>query len=125
MIYGIGTDIVSIERINEALSSYADKFAQRILSADEYAEFATVGQQQHFLAKRFAVKEAFAKALGTGIRDAVAFKAITVSHNALGKPELQFSPELQALLTANKITQTHVSISDEKTYAVAFVILEQ
>jgi len=77
-----------------------------------------------FLAKRFAAKEAFAKALGTGLRTPATFQNIGVAHDDLGRPVLDLAADLQVLLDAKGITYMHISISDEKALAVAFVILE-
>ena len=77
-----------------------------------------------FLAKRFAAKEAFSKALGTGLRAPATFQNIAVSHDDLGKPILVLAPELQAFLSEKNIQKMHISISDEKNLAAAFVVLE-
>jgi len=124
MIYGIGTDIVRIQRIDENLQRYGDRFASRILSDDEFEGFQASARKAHFLAKRFAAKEAAAKALGTGFRDGLNLKDISVIHDELGKPILEFSPKGHEHLKSRSISGTHLSISDEQDYAVAFVILE-
>jgi len=77
-----------------------------------------------FLAKRFAAKEAFSKALGTGLRAPATLQNIAVSHDELGKPILVLAPALQAFLASKNISKTHISISDEKNLAAAFVVLE-
>ena len=82
-------------------------------------------QPARFLAKRFAAKEAFAKALGTGIRAPATWHNIRVAHDELGKPVLDFDPELAELLDRHAIRSHHLSISDEKDMAAAFVILEK
>lgn len=124
MIYGIGTDIVEVARIEESLARFGHVFAMRILSEREMQEFAQSNTQARFLAKRFAAKEAFAKALGTGIRAPATFENIGVAHDDLGKPVLDIAPALQALLEAKGIQYLHLSISDEKSLAAAFVVLE-
>ena len=78
-----------------------------------------------FLAKRFAAKEAFAKALGTGLREPATFQNIGITHDDLGKPVLDLAPPLQKLLDKKGIIQQHLSISDEKALAAAFVVLEK
>lgn len=125
MIYGIGTDIVEVVRIEESLSRFGDAFAQRILTQDEWQEYATIRVKARFLAKRFAAKEAFAKALGTGIRGAASFENIGIGHDTLGKPVFQLAPVLQQYLQDKDISSFHLSISDEKALAVAFVVLEK
>ncbi len=125
MIFGIGTDIVAISRIESAMGKHGDRFVQRILAAAEMEEHAKATQPIKFIAKRFAVKEAFSKAFGTGIGEAVGWHDVWVTHNALGKPEIAVSDALQVRLKAAGITNTHVSISDEVDCAVAYVILEK
>ncbi|HEY8119359.1 MAG TPA: holo-ACP synthase [Methylophilaceae bacterium] len=125
MIYGIGTDIVEVSRIEESLARFGNAFAERILTEQEWLSFSQSHTKARFLAKRFAAKEAFAKALGTGLRTPATFQNIGVSHDSLGKPILIMAPELQQLLDQKNISQQHLSISDEKALAVAFVVLEK
>ena len=124
MIFGIGTDIVEVSRIEASINEFGDAFARRILAESEFPSYQQSHIKARFLAKRFAVKEAFSKALGTGLRAPATFQNIAVSHDDLGKPILIFADELQALLLARNIANTHVTISDEKNLAVAFVVLE-
>ena len=124
MIYGIGTDIVEVSRIQGSLDRYGAAFANRVLTVEEWLAFEQSNIKARFLAKRFAAKEAFAKALGTGLRTPVTFQNISVVHDDLGKPVLDFKPKLQALLDKRGICSQHLSISDEKELAVAFVVLE-
>ena len=124
MIYGIGTDIVEVARIEASISQFGDDFARRVLAQSELASYQASQIKARFLAKRFAAKEAFAKALGTGLRAPATFQNIAVSHDDLGKPILVLAAELQAFLIAKNILQTHISISDEKNLAAAFVVLE-
>jgi holo-[acyl-carrier protein] synthase len=125
VIYGIGTDIVEVSRIEESLARFGNAFAERILTEQEWLSFSQSHTKARFLAKRFAAKEAFAKALGTGLRTPATFQNIGVSHDSLGKPILIMAPELQQLLDQKNISQQHLSISDEKALAVAFVVLEK
>lgn len=124
MIFGIGTDIVEVSRIEASIAQFGDEFAKRILADSEFSSYQKSHIKPRFLAKRFAAKEAFSKALGTGLRAPATFQNIAVSHDALGKPILVLAEELQTMLSAKNITQTHISISDEKNLAAAFVILE-
>jgi holo-[acyl-carrier protein] synthase len=124
MIFGIGTDIVEVSRIQASITQFGDEFAKRILADSELASYLQSQIKARFLAKRFAAKEAFSKALGTGLRAPATFQNIAVSHDELGKPILVLAPELQSLLDAKHITQAHISISDEKNLATAFVVLE-
>ncbi len=124
MIFGIGTDIVEVSRIEDSLARFGNAFAMRILSEREMQEFTQSHTQARFLAKRFAAKEAFAKALGTGIRAPATFDNIAVAHDDLGKPVLDIAPALQQYLETKGIRFMHLSISDEKSLAAAFVVLE-
>ncbi|HWT28704.1 MAG TPA: holo-ACP synthase [Methylophilaceae bacterium] len=125
MIFGIGTDIVEVARIEDSLARFGDAFAQRILTEQEWLSFQQSKTQGRFLAKRFAAKEAFAKALGTGLREPATFQNIGITHDDLGKPVLDLAPPLQKLLDKKGIVQQHLSISDEKALAAAFVVLEK
>ena len=124
MIYGIGTDIVAIKRLQAFWERHGDKARERLLAPQEYAAFDAASDKGRFLAKRFAAKEAFSKALGTGIRPPATLNAIAVVHDALGKPVINCYGELEKLLK-NRRLSAQLSISDEADYAVAFVILEQ
>lgn len=123
MIVGIGTDIVQIERISAALDRLGEGFARRVLTDAELQRFHGSKQPAAFLAKRFAAKEAAAKALGTGIGK-VSFKHLEVSNNAQGAPELTFFGYAAELQKQKRITRLHLSLSDEKDAAIAFVVLE-
>lgn len=125
MIHGIGTDIVEVSRIEDSLARFGDAFAERILTQQEWSSFTQSQTKARFLAKRFAAKEAFAKALGTGLRAPATFQNIGITHDDLGKPVLDLAPELQAYLDARGISGQHLSISDEKALAAAFVVLEK
>ncbi len=124
MILGIGTDIVSTARIASACERHGVAFAERLLTAPELAEYAEQAHPARFLAKRFAAKEAFAKATGQGLRHPVSLHNITIGHDTLGKPTLLFAPELKTYLNTRGVSRHHLSISDEHEHAVAFVILE-
>ena len=124
MILGIGTDIVAVARIEGAMERHGAAFAERILSAQELAEYARQAHPARFLSKRFAAKEAFAKATGHGLRHPISLHRITVGHDELGKPGFLFDAELSAHLQRLGIVRHYLSISDERDTAVAFVILE-
>ena len=124
MIYGIGTDIVEVGRIESSIEKFGDDFAKRILAESEMPSYLATSIKSRFIAKRFAAKEAFSKALGTGLRVPVTFQNIAVSHDALGKPILVLAKELQDFLTVKNISRMHITISDEKNLAAAFVVLE-
>ncbi|MBS0849065.1 holo-ACP synthase [Citrobacter sp. JGM124] len=123
-ILGIGTDIVEIARIEGAISRSGDRLAKRILSPDEWAQYQAHQQPARFLAKRFAVKEAAAKAFGTGIRNGLAFNQFEVSNNPLGKPLLLFHEQAQRMAQELGVRSIHVTLADERHYACATVIIE-
>ena len=124
MIYGIGTDIVAVKRLQGMWERHGDKALDKLLAPQERADFAKAADKGRFLAKRFAAKEAFSKALGTGIRPPAALPAIAVGHDELGKPGLAFCGQLAEMLENLGLT-AHLSLSDEAEYAIAYVILER
>ena len=124
MIYGIGTDIIEIPRIAAALERFGERFARRILCEPELRRFATNRLPAAYLAKRFAAKEAFTKALGTGIHAPANWHGVWVSNLRSGKPTLQLTEALQAMLDARGVGHAHVSLTDERGLASATVILE-
>jgi holo-[acyl-carrier protein] synthase len=124
VIFGIGTDIVAVARMAEFRRRHGERALERILAPQERDECLASAYPDRFLAKRFAAKEALAKALGTGIRAPVLLTAIAVGHDELGKPRFDFAPEMAAYIDERRLS-AHLSISDEHDYAVAFVIVEQ
>ena len=125
MIYGIGTDIVAVDRMVRSIRRHGNGMAERILGEPELLEYRAVSESARapFLAKRFAVKEATAKAFGLGFRDGLTMAQIVVEHDERGKPLLNFSGRALELVGECSIGESFVSISDEKGHAVAFVIL--
>lgn len=124
MIYGIGTDIAGIRRMSEVHARYGGKLAQRMLSPEEWGEYAEARDKDVFLTKRFAAKEAFSKAVGTGMRAPVMLTALSVVHDQLGRPGFAYSPELAAWMRERRLGRVHLSISDERDYVVAHVVVE-
>jgi holo-[acyl-carrier protein] synthase len=125
MIFGVGTDIVDVKRIKKMKS--INSFAKKILGDNENIKFLKLSESNKifFIAKQFAGKEAFAKAIGTGISGDINFKTIEILRNDKGKPIFKFAEKTQLLLDNLGIAHAHVSLSDEKEYALAFVILEK
>ncbi|WP_275554695.1 holo-ACP synthase [Mixta sp. Marseille-Q2659] len=123
-ILGLGTDIVEIERIEGVISRSGDRLARRVLSENEWQQYQAHQQPVRFLAKRFAVKEAAAKAFGTGIRGGLAFNQFEVYNDALGKPELRFFQQAAELAKQLGVQNVHVTLADERHYACATVIIE-
>jgi holo-[acyl-carrier protein] synthase len=124
MIYGIGVDICQISRIAGSLERFGDRFAERILDAQELQDFHASRRQVRFLAMRFAAKEATSKALGTGFKQGVAPRQIGLRHEASGKPGLVCNGRALELMESHAIAASNISLSDEADFAVAFVILE-
>ena len=125
MIYGIGTDILRIERIEQLYDKYGQALAERLLSRIELLEWRSVGNKTNFLAKRFAAKEAFAKAVHTGLRSPVTLHHISIAHDKLGRPEFVVEPPLQEWLRQQGIGRVHLSLSDDNGAVVAFAVAEK
>lgn len=123
-ILGLGTDIVEIARIEGVIARSGDRLARRVLSENEWAIWETHQQPVRFLAKRFAVKEAASKAMGTGIRNGLAFNQFEIYNDELGKPKLRLWGEAQRLAEQMGIVNIHVTLADERHYACATVIVE-
>lgn len=129
MIYGIGTDIIQISRVEAALKRNGDRFAEKILGPQElekyYARKAKVEARGiRFLATRFAAKEAFSKAIGLGMRMPMTWRAMQTLNAPSGKPVAVTSGALKEFMEEHGLT-AQVSITDETDYAVAFVIVEK
>lgn len=128
-IVGLGTDIVEIARIEQSLTR-SPALVKRVLTPAERAIYATLAENHpanaaRYLAKRFAAKEAAAKALGTGIGRGVSFQHLSVSNNADGAPQLALSDYAAELATQMGVSHIWLSITDEQAYAAATVILER
>ena len=132
MIYGIGTDIVEVRRIRDLLTRYGERFARRVLGPEELAEFRRrhgrgdhgPGYAARYLAKRFAAKEAFSKAIGLGLRGPMTLLSLQVLNDRHGKPIAVPRNALAAWLDERGLV-AHVSISDELDSALAFVVVER
>ena len=123
-IYGIGTDIVSIKRIKSSLKN--KNFIERIYNYQEVLKCKKAVNQHNCFAKRFAAKEAFSKALGTGISNGINFNEIIVLNNKSGKPYINLKGEKKKKIIKmfkQKKTKISLSLSDERDYAVAFVTI--
>ena len=125
MIVGIGTDIIKLSRISSSYDRLGDRFAQRILSPSEWNDFKESAQPLSLLAKRFAVKEAAGKALGTGIGQGVSWHDISVEHDELGAPLLMLKGRAAEHAAQKGVNNTQLSISDETDLAIAFVVLSK
>ena len=125
MIYGIGIDIVETQRVARLLDKYGERFARRVLTSIEWAAYERTARPVLFVANRFAAKEAFSKAMGTGFRYPVTLQCISIVPNRAGKPNFEFHPALQALVESHGIVGHHVTITDEQSVACACVVLEK
>ena len=125
MIYGIGIDVVEPHRVKRLLEKYGARFAHRVLTEREWPGYLRTINPVLFIANRFAAKEAFSKAMGTGFRYPVTLQCISIVQNSLGKPGFEFHPALAQRVAAEGIIGHHVTISDEKSLACACVVLEK
>ena len=125
-IFGIGTDIVNIKRIDSSLKKYGFKFKNKVFSKKEIFYCEKRKNSSSFYAKRFAAKEAFSKALGTGIRKGINLKNIEISNNTQGKPSILLKGNLSSYLKKKikcRKYNIYLSLSDDKPWAQATVII--
>jgi len=125
MIYGIGIDLVRVSRIEDALNRWGERFIGRVFAAEEAALCLKRAVPSSCFALRFAAKEAFSKAIGLGMRKGVRWKDIEVFHHPGGKPGLKLHGRSLEICNEAGITRIHLSLSDDRGYGVATVILEQ
>lgn len=129
MIAGIGTDIIELARIEAALARHGDRFAERVLGPEELLKFRqrrarSPARGIAFLATRFAAKEAFSKAIGLGMRTPMNWRAAQILNAPSGRP-IVFASGALADLMSERGWQAFVTVTDERLFAVAFVIVEQ
>ncbi len=128
MIYGIGTDICDVRRIQASLARHGERFAQRILSDAELATWRTRSQRWpergvRYLATRFSAKEAFSKAIGLGMRLPMTWRACEVGHLPSGQPTVVLHGELKTWFDSKSLS-AYLSLSDESDYAASFCVVE-
>jgi len=129
MIYGIGTDIVQISRVEAALKRSGERFAEKILGPEELVKYHARRAKNEvrglrFLATRFSAKEAFSKAIGLGMRMPMTWRSAQMLNAPSGKPTIVCSGALDEFMRTHRLT-AQVTISDEADYGVAFVIVTQ
>ena len=124
MIYGVGTDVVQIDRIAGSLERFGERFVQRLLMPEEFQQFTSSKRQVRFLAMRFAAKEAIAKAMGTGFAHGVWIRDMGVVQNAWGKPEIVYSERGRMMCRKLGIGEGHISLTDDAGLVMAFAVLE-
>ncbi len=122
IILGVGTDLVSVDRIRRLWSRYGTRALERILSEREYLVAESLRDPTRFLAMRFAGKEAVSKALGTGFRGLISLQAMTILPDALGKPTVSFSDDLRNELQRRRFAGIEISLADDGGWALAFAI---
>jgi holo-[acyl-carrier protein] synthase len=120
-IFGIGIDLVNVARVRAALERYPERFRNRIFTASEVKFCETLGDKYPSYAGRFAAKEAFSKALGTGLRDAIGWTEIEIQDNEKTRPTIKVTGRAAAVLAGRKV---HLSISHLPDYATAIVVIE-
>ena len=125
MIVGIGTDIVEIDRMRKLIDRFGDRIGKRILTDNEWQVYIKRNHSVTYLASRFAAKEAASKALGTGIAGGISFHSMEVIKDDAGKPQLRFLGKGLERFNQLEVVGSHISLSDEKRYAVATVVLEK
>ena len=127
MIYGVGTDLIEIKRVERVLARFGERFAQRILCEPELKRFRAHKQPVSYLAKRFAAKEAFTKALGTGIHAPANWHGVWVKNLPSGKPTMKLTggaaDRLAAITPPGMTAQIDLTITDDGPQAQAFVII--
>jgi len=124
VILGVGTDVVEIARVAAALDRWGERFVERILTPEERLRYAHTRRKASHLAKRFAAKEAFSKAIGTGIRAPFRWHAVAVGRDGRGKPGLVPRADMARHLAQLGVTASHLSLTDDAGVAMAFVVLE-
>jgi holo-[acyl-carrier protein] synthase len=124
MIYGIGIDIVAIERFQRFMAPGNSAIIERLFTKAERSRCGSRKDAASCMAARFAAKEAFLKALGTGLRDGISWQDMEVSNDALGKPELVLSGKAAVQFQAKELVSIHLSLSHDGGNAIAMVVLE-
>ena len=123
MIFGIGTDVVQLARVEEIYAKHGEHFVRRLLMPEEEAAFRRYKRPVRFLAMRFAAKEAIVKALGTGFAHGVWIRDVGCVQNPLGKPEVVYSPRGEQVRQRLGIGEGHVTLTDEAGLIVAVAVL--
>jgi holo-[acyl-carrier protein] synthase len=123
MIFGIGTDVVRLERISQVYEKYGERFVERLLLPAESAAFHQQTRPARFLAMRFAAKEAIVKAMGTGFAHGMWIRDVGVVSNAWGKPEIIWSPRGAAMCEQLGVGEGHITLTDEAGLIVAVAVL--
>jgi holo-[acyl-carrier protein] synthase len=124
-IFGVGIDLVRVDRLRASLERWGSRFEERVFTPGEIAACAKRKNRAGCLAIRFAAKEAFVKALGTGMRSPWRWRDVEVRNNSLGKPEIVLSDAAEAHCRSLGIRAWHLSLTDDGAYGAAVVVLEK
>jgi holo-[acyl-carrier protein] synthase len=125
MIIAIGTDIVEVSRIAQVLERQGQRFVERILSPNEIVQYQEKSHNVAFFAKRFAAKEAIAKALGTGIGHGVSFQDMVISNDDKGAPYADLFGGAAEVMKSRGGNRVLISLADEREYAMAYAVLTE
>jgi len=125
MIYGIGTDLVEVNRMEKIIQRWGERFTEKVYSQDEIDYCTRKAYPAIHYAARFAAKESFLKSLGIGLGMGVSLKDIEVINNAQGNPQLKMNERIRKVLDTHGITSVHISMTHTREHAHAVVILEQ
>ncbi|HEX7081908.1 MAG TPA: holo-ACP synthase [Gammaproteobacteria bacterium] len=123
MIFGIGTDIVKLERVERTVARFGDAFARRVLMDEEYQLFARTKHPARFLAMRFAAKEAVVKAMGTGFANGMWVRDVGTVPDRLGQPQVIYSPRGRAMCEKLGIGAGYLTLTDEAGLVLAVAVL--
>lgn len=125
MIIGTGIDIVNIERINGLMERWGDRFLERVYTELEISRCQRMSRPPECFAIRFAAKEAFLKAIGSGLRNGIQWTDIEVENDPMGKPLLSLHRRAREVLQTHRIERTFLTLSHDRPFAVAHVLLER
>jgi holo-[acyl-carrier protein] synthase len=125
MIYGIGIDLASIDRIEKVIKKWGDRFLDRVFTPEEKKACERRAVPFSAFTLRFAAKEAFSKALGVGMKKGIKWRDIEVFNHSNGKPDLKLYGAARKISKQNGIVGTHLSLSDDGNYGIAMVVLEK
>ena len=125
MIFGTGLDIIEVDRIKNSIEKFSPKFEQRVFTSSEISYCKSQGDPAKHFAARFAVKEAVSKCLGTGITGDLGFQDMEITNKDNGQPVLKMIGKGKELFQKLKLKSIHISISHDRTYAIAHAIAEQ
>jgi holo-[acyl-carrier protein] synthase len=123
VIFGVGTDILELSRVQATYDRFGEHFVRRLLMEEERAQFARSKWPVRYLAMRFAAKEATVKAMGTGFAHGVWIRDVGIVNNSWGRPEIIWSPRGQAVCDELGIAGGHVSLSDDAGLILAFAVV--